>query len=680
MSQYTPRDVAALAAIVFGEARGEPLEGRVAVAHVVRNRASRLGASINEVVHDRHQFTAVNPNDVNREEIERAAARNTEEWQSALDVARSVLSGETPDPTNGADHYYNPRDANPRWGRGHSAWSETAEIGGHVFGRSSGVPNPSEQFPQLDLPEAGIETAQIGDPLAQRTLGAVVDGTSGYVLKNDDVDVQGLTPQAQSMLSLLGNSSGLPELTVTSGVRTPAEQAALRSRGLNAPANSRHVVGRDAIDVRARDLTDAERARALDVAIAGGARGIGFYGSGGRHLHFDTRDDFSTWPRTAPAWAQQSEMFQRLQRGENPRVSTMVPTPTARPANASPPPTAPQPIPSAARTAIASNAPARAAPVTPVETAGLPNISPSAPYPVTPVEVASLADVLPSAPRRTGLGVASAPVSTPSMRVSPQGSYGTPVPRRSPDQFQYAGRTPAPPQRSPAPVGPPPAAPLGSLRGAFSSMGGVSPRAPAQAPSRAAMLDNYRARALEDVDPFGAPTALTPEPPSVPGPVVPPASAPPMTLAPNVGRPMSLAGQPMPLAPPAAQSGRAIPGTKAFSRFTNDMTTPGGVGGIAGGMLGGLAAGPLGAAGGGLLGRQLFSTSRQAPVTQPTYGPVKNTGAPARPGSVTSLGADRISKQGGGSIWDAIFGNPRRGGRGGTGASAHDAWSDSLTI
>lgn len=49
-----------LAATVYHEARGEPIEGQIAVAHVILNRALKRGLTVQEVVFQRKQFSCYN--------------------------------------------------------------------------------------------------------------------------------------------------------------------------------------------------------------------------------------------------------------------------------------------------------------------------------------------------------------------------------------------------------------------------------------------------------------------------------------------------------------------------------------------------------------------------------------------------------------------------------------------
>lgn len=113
----TPRDIAAAAATLWGEARGEEADGRQAVWHVIQNRAAARRQTIEQVCHAPKQFSCWNIGDPNRpgcEAIERAV----------LDVLTV-----TADPTQGAQHYCTV-DTEPAWARGLTA---CVTIGKHKF-------------------------------------------------------------------------------------------------------------------------------------------------------------------------------------------------------------------------------------------------------------------------------------------------------------------------------------------------------------------------------------------------------------------------------------------------------------------------------------------------------------------------------------------------------------------
>lgn len=122
----------AMAATIWGEARGESLNGKIAVGWVIRNRASNpawWGKDIIGVCLAPRQFTCWH--DQQAEKVRWVDERN-EKFVVCLDVARRVIAGDVPDPTAGADHYYADYIATPRWAKNKSP---TTKIGRHIFYR-----------------------------------------------------------------------------------------------------------------------------------------------------------------------------------------------------------------------------------------------------------------------------------------------------------------------------------------------------------------------------------------------------------------------------------------------------------------------------------------------------------------------------------------------------------------
>jgi len=148
----TDRNLEILARTVYGEARGEPELGRVAVAFVPCNRAE-LAARFVEMHGRRHplygdgtvasaclarwQFSCWNPNDPNRPKLE-ALDLSTAAAAPSLEAATVAIRRAEPDPTGGATHYHTamaPRDGidwPPDWTEGQTP---TAQVGAHVFYR-----------------------------------------------------------------------------------------------------------------------------------------------------------------------------------------------------------------------------------------------------------------------------------------------------------------------------------------------------------------------------------------------------------------------------------------------------------------------------------------------------------------------------------------------------------------
>ena len=115
-------DLYLLASVIYGEGRGEPYEGQVAIGAVVLNSVESevFPNSVYEVVFQNGAFSAVNDGQIYLGVDE-----------TAINAAKDALNGA--DPTGGALYYWNPATATSQW-----IWSipiETA-IGRHVFGGS----------------------------------------------------------------------------------------------------------------------------------------------------------------------------------------------------------------------------------------------------------------------------------------------------------------------------------------------------------------------------------------------------------------------------------------------------------------------------------------------------------------------------------------------------------------
>ncbi len=118
-SSASSTDLNLLARVVYGEARGEPYTGQVAVAAVVLNRvrSSSFPNSVAGVVYQSGAFDCVSDGQI-----------NLTPNQSAYNAAKDALNGW--DPTYGCLFYYNPRTATSKW-----MLSRTFKlsIGNHAF-------------------------------------------------------------------------------------------------------------------------------------------------------------------------------------------------------------------------------------------------------------------------------------------------------------------------------------------------------------------------------------------------------------------------------------------------------------------------------------------------------------------------------------------------------------------
>lgn len=116
---YASQDLYLLARVVYGEARGEPYLGQVAVAAVVLNRvkSSQFPNTISGVVYQPWAFTCVNDGQINMTPND-----------TAKKAAQDAINGW--DPTYGCLFYYNPRTATSNWIRQKEVH---LSIGSHVF-------------------------------------------------------------------------------------------------------------------------------------------------------------------------------------------------------------------------------------------------------------------------------------------------------------------------------------------------------------------------------------------------------------------------------------------------------------------------------------------------------------------------------------------------------------------
>jgi N-acetylmuramoyl-L-alanine amidase len=115
----TSGDLWVTAQTIWGEARGEVLAGRYAVAHVIRNRARQRQRSPQAVCLQPRQFSCWNAGDANYPQLLTLALDNAA-FRLCLVLAAEVLGGVHADNTRGATHYYARGSTVPRWARGHT--------------------------------------------------------------------------------------------------------------------------------------------------------------------------------------------------------------------------------------------------------------------------------------------------------------------------------------------------------------------------------------------------------------------------------------------------------------------------------------------------------------------------------------------------------------------------------
>lgn len=109
-----------LTTMIYNETRGEPIKGKIAVAHVALNRIKKSKKDMCSVLHEPYQFEMRLPSKY---------ARQSPAWEDAHIIASLVINGKTVDPTKGATHFH-AHYVNPSWNK---IFTHTATIGGHKF-------------------------------------------------------------------------------------------------------------------------------------------------------------------------------------------------------------------------------------------------------------------------------------------------------------------------------------------------------------------------------------------------------------------------------------------------------------------------------------------------------------------------------------------------------------------
>ena len=115
---FSYTDLEALQRVVYCEARGEPDDGKLAVAYTVVNRSAKSGKSIEYEATKKSQFCVYSGN------MSEAAAA-----LKCKTAANNAIQKSKPDPSNGATFFYS-GNVVPYWAKG---LTPCATIGGHKF-------------------------------------------------------------------------------------------------------------------------------------------------------------------------------------------------------------------------------------------------------------------------------------------------------------------------------------------------------------------------------------------------------------------------------------------------------------------------------------------------------------------------------------------------------------------
>ena len=139
MRTPTPMDWDIMARTLYGEARGESIDGKIGVAFVIKNRAETLkyktfgdGSILSTCLADK-QFSCWNETDPNRTKCLEVTTADKSFCECVI-VAYKVLLGFLEDPTKGCDHYWSRKIKDPYWAK-----DMTGKIllGDHYFVKSS---------------------------------------------------------------------------------------------------------------------------------------------------------------------------------------------------------------------------------------------------------------------------------------------------------------------------------------------------------------------------------------------------------------------------------------------------------------------------------------------------------------------------------------------------------------
>lgn len=131
-----------LTLVVYGEARGEGIEGQKAVINVIKNRVKKggwfvdkeiekLSSAICGVILKKYQFSCFLETDANRKKLEfyaenfNAKLKTDKVFKQIYDLTQTDFE----DNTNGAV-FYHEQSISPKW---KETVKETARIGHHIF-------------------------------------------------------------------------------------------------------------------------------------------------------------------------------------------------------------------------------------------------------------------------------------------------------------------------------------------------------------------------------------------------------------------------------------------------------------------------------------------------------------------------------------------------------------------
>jgi hypothetical protein len=173
----TPQDFDLLTRTVIGEAGNDPSAAGVAAVALNRLKSGKYGQSLSQVVTQPGQFEAWQ-----RQPL-MAYSQNSPAYAHAAQVVSGVLSGQTPDPTNGATQFYAPA-AQAALGRKPPAWDDGTgqQIGKQRFfgGKSQAAVAEPDYTQGFQIGASPAPAAGAAAPSTGATPEQEPDYTSGF--------------------------------------------------------------------------------------------------------------------------------------------------------------------------------------------------------------------------------------------------------------------------------------------------------------------------------------------------------------------------------------------------------------------------------------------------------------------------------------------------------------------
>jgi len=129
-------EVLLMAKLLFSEASKDAKfsdDDATSVAWVVKNRLARperFGGTLEDVVYAPSQFSGVNSNEWNKVDSGNLTKEEEKIYKRFIQISSGVLRGDIKDTTGGADHYFNPKLANPSWAK---KMKKTYSSGAHDY-------------------------------------------------------------------------------------------------------------------------------------------------------------------------------------------------------------------------------------------------------------------------------------------------------------------------------------------------------------------------------------------------------------------------------------------------------------------------------------------------------------------------------------------------------------------